>query len=72
MKPAAIVYRAPTLPHQIYIGQQGWRLYVSCTCRHVGGEVYDPLEIRPERVPFPADEMKAAHYAHLRSIGVAR
>ena len=72
MKPAAIVYRDPALPHQIYIGVQGYRQYVSCTCRHVGGEVYDPLEIRSERDTFPADEMKAVYYAHLRSIGVAR
>ena len=72
MRPAVILYRDPTLPHQIVHGVQGYRLYVSCTCRHTGGETWEPLEIRSERDPFPADEMKAVHYAHLARIGAAR
>jgi hypothetical protein len=42
--------RDPLLPHQIVIGVhwqlQGTRLYVSCNCRHTGGETYAPLEVR--------------------------
>ena len=45
-----MVMRDPTLPHQIHIGTRwtlgGTLLYVSCNCRRIAGDAYEPLETR--------------------------
>ena len=68
MKPASVVMRDPTLPHQIVIGYQwaltGTGISVSCNCRRWQGTggVYEPLEVRERWEP---GELLAVYGAHL-------
>jgi hypothetical protein len=68
MRPATVVMRDPTLPHQIVIGYRwgttGTGISVSCNCRRVPGTggVYAPLEVRERWEP---DEILAVYGAHL-------
>lgn len=69
MRPATVVYRDPTLPHQIVISTR-WALgrtwlYVSCNCRRVAGEVYEPLDVRELFEPGAALEVWRAHMAEV-------
>jgi len=48
--PSQVTLRDPTLPHQIVINVR-WllgntSLYVSCNCRRIAGETYEPLQVR--------------------------
>jgi hypothetical protein len=60
----------PDVPHQIRTGQLGitvdeTRLYVSCVCRRLAGEVYDPLDVR--EVYEPGDAL-AVWQAHMKEV----
>ena len=58
--------RDPLLPHQIVISHRGLTvettlLYVSCNCRRIAGEVYDPLDVRDLYEPGDALAVWQAH-----------
>jgi hypothetical protein len=65
MRPAQVVMRDPTLPHQIVVGVQwqlgGTRLYVSCNCKRIAGEAYEPLDVRDLYEPGDALAVWRAH-----------
>ena len=64
---ASVVYRDPTLPHQIVIayrwGTTGTGISVSCNCRRVPGTagVYEPFEVRERWEPADALAVYRAH-----------
>ena len=67
--PSQVTLRDPTLPHQIVIGVK-WhlkdsRLYVSCNCRRIAGEAYEPLQVRELWQPGEALTVWREHMAEV-------
>jgi hypothetical protein len=75
VRAATVVYRDPTLKHQIIIGTvfslKPWGLSVSCNCRVRAG--LPPLAVKPHwrargKYSGPDDEVQLVYQAHLKEV----